>query len=242
MQIATNTTEKLYPDLIEKGGLVSALQSALLEINSPLKVKDNELSLSGFPVYARVESNNRFSQIYIASEERLFISDFWESGIMLGNACTDSLIELAQVLHEWLGTTIILTELAKKFKFIKVDEKAKYFETGREVEWQWQSLQNYIPESMPELLPFLNEANQNPRLRKLFPFTSHYNFCFSRCTGYPFSGDCPYALPSKNSGYQVFDSKGKFIGEGNAKESVELVIKNLPANINGAIRGTAEDL
>lgn len=244
MQLATDTTEEFYPDLIEKGGLVSALQSALIEADSTLKVKDSEIS--GFPVYARVESNKRFSQIYIGSEQRMFISDFWQDGIALGNAHTDSLIELAKVLKEWLETTINLTELSKKFEFVKPDEKAKYFEAGREVEWQWQSLHNYIQRDFPCLVSFLNEASQNIILNQLFPFTSMNTFHFSRCTGFPFSKDCPIVIPieskAENNKYKIVDSKGKYIGEGNARDAVKLVIEHLPPNIGAAMRGTADDL
>jgi Family of unknown function (DUF6193) len=240
MQLATDTTEKFYPDLIEKGGLVSALQFALIETNSTLEVKAS--GISGFPVYARVELNKRFSQIYIGSEQRMFISDFWQDGIALGNAHTDSLTELAKVLKKWLETTINLTELSEEFEFVKPDEKAKYFEAGREVEWQWKSLQNYIPRDFPTLILFLNEANQNTVLNQLFPYTSMNTFHFSRCTGYPFSKDCPIVIPIENTQYKVVNSKGEYLGEGNEKEAVELVVKNLPANIGKAMRGTAEDL
>lgn len=240
MQLATDTTKNLYPDLIEKGGLVKALQSALLEINSNLEAK--EIGIEGFPVYARLELNKRFSQIYISSEQRMFIGDFWESGIMLGNVLTDSLANLVEVLKLWLETSIRLTELSKKFEFVKPDEKAEYFETGHEVEWQWKSLQIYIPQNFPELVPFLNEASNNSRLNKLFPFTSMNTFHFSRCTGYPFSRDCPVVMPLEGNKYKVFLPNREFIGEGNAKEAVELIIQNLPPNTNSAIRGTKDDL
>jgi hypothetical protein len=38
MRLSVNTPENFYPDLIEKGGLVSALQSTFSEIQSPVKV------------------------------------------------------------------------------------------------------------------------------------------------------------------------------------------------------------
>lgn len=116
MHLSVNTPENFYSDLIEKGGLVSALQSAFSEIQSQVKVEELDLELDGFPVYARVESNNRFSQIYIGAEQRMFSFDFWQDGVALGNGYTDSLIELARVLHEWLETEIRITELGKKIR------------------------------------------------------------------------------------------------------------------------------
>jgi hypothetical protein len=213
-----------------------------LWVKVSVKVKDLDLPIGGFPVYARAESNNRFSQIYISAEQRMFTCDFWQNGVALGNSYTDSLIDLARVLHEWIETEISITELSKKFMFVTADEKAEYFEQEREVEWKWQECQKYIPENFPELVPFLNEASQNPKLRRLFPFTSMNTFHFSRCTGYPYSGDCPVVVPLENNRYKVLDSKGEFIGEGNATEAVELVVSHLPFNSGTAVKGTAKDL
>ncbi len=42
--------------------------------------------------------------------------------------------------------------------------------------------------------------------------------------------------------YTVADSKGKFLGEGDAAEAVELIVKHLPPNCGPAIQGTADDL
>lgn len=240
MEIAKDITNNFYPDLVEKGGLDSALQSAFTEIQSSLKVTN--FGTDFLFVCSYVEKNNRSSQIKIASEQRLFIGDFWESGIILGKTYTDSISELVQVIHEWLETSISITELGKKFEFVELHEKAEYFETGREVEWQWKNLHNWIPKYMPELVPILNEASKNSILSKLFPFTSHYDFRFSRCTGSPFTEDCPYAFPLENGQYKVNSYKGKYLGEGDAKEAVELIIKNLPPNTDFAIRGTKDDL
>src|SRR5258708_4271848 len=100
-----------------------------------------------------------------------------------------------------------------------------------------------------------------PVLRRLFPFTSLVWLCFSRCTGYPFSGDCPSVCSSRwipdlaarptpeqraalgsEKPYTVADSKGRFLGEGNAAEAIELIVRHLPPNCGPAVQGTADDL
>jgi hypothetical protein len=64
--IQLGTTVHQYPDLIAAGGLCNAVQSALAELGSTLSVSGLDAP-SNFPVYARVESGSRFSQIYTLS-------------------------------------------------------------------------------------------------------------------------------------------------------------------------------
>lgn len=112
---------------------------------------------------------------------------------------------------------------------------------------------------MADLIPLVEKAMETPALRQLFPYASHVWLCFSRCTGYPFSGDCPHvcssrwiptmeARPSNEQredlgpvkAYTVADAKGKFLGEGDAAEAIELVVRNLPPNCGPAVHGTRD--
>jgi hypothetical protein len=47
----------------------------------------------------------------------------------------------------------------------------------------------------PHLVPLFAAAKATPGLRQLFPYTAHDALFFSRCTGEPRSGGCPYAQP-----------------------------------------------
>lgn len=234
--------QTLYSDIIEKGGLIPAVQSALSDIHSPLTVKGLNPHPHGFPAYARVEANNRFSQIYVAAERPRFSCDYWKEGVLLGSGITDSLIDLARSLNTWIHSQVNTGELTHRFPFVSIEDNAEFFEQGQEVEWKWQECQRYIPQQFPELVPFLNQASQNTILRQLFPFTSLNRFCFSRCTGFPYSYDCPIVSPLRNGLYEVLDSKEKRIGEGSVAEAVEMVISHLPLNCGAAQKGTAKDL
>jgi len=97
--ILSKTTSDLYPDLLAHGGLANSLQSALREIGSSLTVTelDSEFNLA---VFAFVELGTRFSQVYIAAQERLFIFDFWARGVMLAQGQTPRLAEMARAIHK----------------------------------------------------------------------------------------------------------------------------------------------
>ena len=241
--LSTDLTESAcYLDLIEDGGLSPSLQKALLRVGSSLQVKGLGAVLEGLPVCARVERKNRFSQVYVHESQRMFSFDFWESGTMLGRGRTELLSDVARAISDWLEMPAFLTELEGKYSFINVEEKTRSFENGQEVDWTWDNYQTRLPKQFPTLSAFFDEAKQTPVLRRLFPFTSHNRFCFSRCTGYPYSADCPYIGPLDDGRYEVFDHTQRRIGVGIAKEAVTLVVENLPANCGPAIRGTRDDL
>jgi hypothetical protein len=237
--ILAKTTNDLYPDLIALGGLANALQSALREIGSTLPVSelDKDLNLA---VYARVESGSRFSQVYIAAKERLFILDFWARGVMLAQGQTPLLDEMARAIDKWVASSCGTADLAATFRFVAVEPRASAYERGEEVEERWQS---YISEiAIPELPPFVEAASRRPQLRQLFPYTSMNIFCFSRCTGYPFTLDTPFVRPVKENWYEVWSASGVVLGRGDAEAAAELVVANLPPGCGPAVPGTADDL
>lgn len=95
--------------------------------------------------------------------------------------------------------------------------------------------------SSSDLVPLVVEAKKRAELRKLFPYTSHGSLCLSPCTGYPYSGDCPYASPKKAEDYSVFDRTGKPVGRGDAVRAVQLLIDHLPPGFGKAKKGTRDD-
>jgi hypothetical protein len=240
----TDDTGRLYPDLTAAGGLTSALQSTLIAVGSPLTVSALDPAVN-FVVYARVESGPRFSQIYIAVKERLFLFDFWSRGVMLAQGQTPDLGDTARAISRWVGSGCTTAELASSFAFVAAEPAAASFERGEEVEHRWRDyLANLdIPgDPFPELDAFVQAASRRRELRQLFPFTSLNSFCFSRCTGYPFTQDTPHVTPLPNGQYEVVGPDGQALGRGDAEEAARLVVENLPANCGPAIPGTADDL
>jgi len=191
-----------------------------------------------------VEKNRRFSQVYVAAEVRLFLYDFWDRGVMLANASTPDFLQVARSIHEWVQEKANTSQLREAFPFVTLEPIAASFEKDMEVEWKWESLEATIrtQQHKTDLLPLVVAARRKKEVRQLFPFTSLVSLCLSRCTGYPFSGDCPYAVPTKEGQYQVFDASGKVIGRGDAESAVQLLIDHLPPNCGPATKGTADDL
>jgi len=227
---------ELYPDLEVQGGVANALKQSLRSLGSALIV-------TGLGV-ARVEQNRRFSQIYTAAHERLFLYDFWDRGVMLADARTPDLDSVAKSVHAWVEDRVTMTQLRATFAFVVPAEIAEAFENDAEAEWKWSALEEAVrgQDHMSDLLPLVIEAKKRAELRNLFPYASHDNLCLSRCTGYPYSGDCPYAIPEKAKDYSVFDRRGKPVGQGDAARAVQLLIDHLPPGFEKAKKGTRDDL
>jgi hypothetical protein len=254
----------LYPELEEAGGLISAINLEFEKLNLTLAAKADE-SYDKLPVtYARVEHGNKFSQVYIAANEQLYLPDFWRDGVCLANASTNSISDLAQVISYWLTEDVSARILAKKFKFVILSGNADSFDANKGVEYRWKCL--LLDSDNLGLNEFIEVASNNELISKLFPFTSLYTLCFSKCTGYPFdTSDLPNVTPleyihfvlpkntaeyakvnvgasiSENQVYVVTKNKTQYLGKGTAEDALKIVRNNLPDDIQPARNGTADD-
>jgi hypothetical protein len=85
-----------------------------------------------------------------------------------------------------------LADLRDHHPFMTVSDLAFAHEAGTEVEAQWQLMMAHPRIPVRRLVL---AAAEQPALRMLFPYTSLLSLCFSRCTGYPYTGDLPMIEP-----------------------------------------------
>jgi hypothetical protein len=109
---------------VEAGGLADALQRELESVGSTLRVRtlmddghDRKI-VRHFPSYAVVEYEERFSQVYIAAKERLFLFDFWKRGVVLANASTPDLKNVALAINLWVAQKATTGDLAGAYSFV----------------------------------------------------------------------------------------------------------------------------
>jgi len=234
-------TESLYPDLVAAGGLGNALQAALKAVSSRYQIALlNEIY--NLMTYARVEFGSRSSHVKIGAKQRIFQFACCARGVLLANGQTQSLHELALAIDRWLGSHDTAAELAAQFPFVTPEEHASVYERGLEVEERWREYLTGMGKRFPQLVQFLQAAAGKPKLRRLFPFTSMTQFCFSRCTGYPFTRDTPIVQPLPAGIYEVVSPDGQVLGRGNGEEAAGLVVQHLPPGCGAAVAGTADDL
>jgi hypothetical protein len=235
----------MYPELDAVGGLSNALNAEFSKLGSCLKSLATN-SVAAMPSsYSWVERGKKFSQVYLAATEKLYLPDFWKEGVCLAHGQTPNVVDLAQALDWWLCKELSLQELVGAFPFIDPTAEAAVFEEGREIEFMWRRLQT--DESRTELKAFVDVAIRDELLSRLFPFTSLFMLCFSRCTGYPYTYYTPTVTPLERSvlgewAYEVRLPGNTVVGRGSATEALAMVKANLPPGIQPAIKGTAKHL
>ncbi|WP_051965793.1 DUF6193 family natural product biosynthesis protein [Kitasatospora mediocidica] len=89
----------------------------------------------------------------------------------------------------------------------------------------------------PGIVPLIEVAGVEPRLRQLYPFTSHYNLNFSSFTSYPWSIQVPSIDPLHDGRFRVRRPRSsEVIGFANSADAaVSLVVGNLPAGLGPAV-------
>jgi hypothetical protein len=176
--------QAMYPELEKVGGLQNAIDIEFKKFNSDLSVtKDSELDKI-YLTFALIANGQKFSQVYIGAEEKLYLPDFWKEGVCLAHGQTKNISDLVQVLDFWLCHDITTRELADKFSFVVPNDKTFAFDNNKEIEYAWNLILQ--DQSRAELNDFVKLAIKDNILNRLFPFTSLYTLCFSRCTGYPY--------------------------------------------------------
>lgn len=239
------TTAELYPDLVEAGGLPSALQEVLEGFACGLTVDG-----VGEPLpfaYANIRKASRYSQVMIAAHERAFSFDFWSQGVQYGHGWTRDLTEGARSIVAFLVEQATLATMGARFPWVQPSENAEAHELGPGpfVDHAWASLKHWLWDLEPldspirKILPLVIETERRPQLRCLLPFTSMDNLCFSRTTGFPYTNDCPVAFPVEANRFRVADASG-VLGEGDAVRAAELLVANLPPGCVSARHGTAD--
>lgn len=231
---------RFYPDIQASGSLRSSLQDALVSVGSGLAATASE---QWFPLaYARVELAARFVQVYVAAKERLFLSEFWAHGVAFASGQSPDLPETAAAIHAWVSSDRLLTsDMAQRYSWFVPRPEATSYETGTEVDAAWARLLADTSRS-EDTRRAIEAASREPRLRQLFPYTSMFTLCFSRCTGYPFTRDIPCITPLGRGRYSVAEIDGSDIVGGDIDACVAAVLRHLPPDCGPARRGVASDL
>jgi len=236
----------LYSDLLEVGGLSPALQRALQQLSADLRVAEG---VGTSPGWAGVRKGSRGSQVCVALHQRAFHVDFWNQGVQYGHGWTNDLTEVGRAIEAFQVQEASTARMKSDFGWFAIDAGLLH-ERGADsyVAEHWQRLVQSVTSESQEsprrrLEAIVLEAANRPELRQLRPFTSLDVLHFSRTTGFPFTHDCPVAVPIEGGRFRVMSADGKLVlGEGDAVQAADMLVANLPRNCGPAIHGTAESL
>lgn len=247
---------ELYTDLQAAGSLAAALDRVAaglgLDVGDIQPTRSNPLmfaELGGAPQVHRTALS-----VTSAALVRSFVINGWSQGAHLVSGGTTDLGELVRAAAIWRSGAA-LADIRRACPWIEVSELACAHERGPAdavtVMWELVRAQMREGDRPFELgIRAADAAYAEPRLRQLFPYTSHWVLCFSRCTGSPHTFDVPcigYVLSEGR--YQVRwpgwvdDLDRLVLGEADtAEEAVALVVANLREECGAAVAGTRDEL
>ncbi|MEU4358660.1 DUF6193 family natural product biosynthesis protein [Streptomyces virginiae] len=89
----------------------------------------------------------------------------------------------------------------------------------------------------PSVVPLLEAAYAHPRLRRLFPFTSHYSLNLSSCTEHPCLVQVPSVDPMADGRFRVRSVRSAHVigWADTAGEAVALVAAHIPPGLGPAV-------
>ncbi|GAA1382052.1 hypothetical protein GCM10009661_59660 [Catellatospora chokoriensis] len=164
----------------------------------------------------------------------------WGQGIWMVSGSTDDLAEVIKAAVAWRDG-VPLSEIGHVAPFVKVTQRGAAAEKGPEhvVAGEWAGLlQHAETAGWPEFRALVMAAHAEPKLRQLYPYTSHWLLGFSTTTGYPFSPTMVCLAVSSESRYGAYGPGRSVLGEAaTAEEAVRIAANHLPADLGPAVAG-----
>lgn len=226
----------LYPDVIAAGSLASALQQSATALGVDLGIDVIEQPSLLQAEVASVVANRGPARILLAANKRLFLIRGHLHEIVILSGSTPDLRLLVKAAEGWRAGAS-LREIERAAPILYISDLAESTERGpaEAVEARWRLEREFLGGSPAGFEELFNAAYAEPKLRQLWPFTSHRSFHFSRSTGYPGFRDVPYIDPIGDGRYRVTAPDGTLIGEsGHPEDLVAMVVRNLPAGCGPA--------
>ncbi len=243
----TGPNPDLYPDLAAAGSLAAALEHVAIDRGLNLGEVTRNDSDPNWATVTSVARGRESYSIWLGTQERWFIIEGWSRGVRLIHGKTEDLHAVANAAAAW-RTGATLRELRDLCSFVTFSELAEAHERGPAdaVTMKWRLLREEIREDIPfpTVRDLVEAAYAEPRLRQLYPFTSHWSLHFTTCTGFPFTWVVPFVDPLSDGRYRVCGpNRGTVVGEADtAEEAIALVVRHMPTDIGPAVSGTARDL
>lgn len=231
---------ELYPDVVEAGGLVAAIDERARRLGTPLEGVVPGGRSSGERA-AAINSPTGYLAVMAEHTTRSFFVRIRDRGVELAGGSTELLDDVVRAAFAWQSGRG-LRDMHEVAPFMLFDELAEAHERGDAVAVKWRMLRDAEDERISALAAAVESV---PEVAALFPFVSHNVLCLSRVTGYPYTSDAPYVNPYSTPGpsYQVFsgDSARLVADTESPQEALRAVARELPEGYGPARPGTALD-
>ncbi|MGC4768009.1 DUF6193 family natural product biosynthesis protein [Micromonospora sp. DT44] len=237
--------EDLYAEVAASGSLAAALDAVAVQHGLSLggvHALETSSPLTSAVVPSGVAVRDDLAVI-ASTDERRFGIGGWGQGIQLIAGDSGDLVEVVRAAHSWRAG-VPLHDIRRTVPFVALTRRGEVVEQGPAqvvaAEWQWLR-QRAGETDWPNYRALIEAAYNEPRLRQLYPYTSHSVLNFSATTGYPFSPS-PVSLSAhgSRSNFRV-SGRAEVLGEtATATEAVTLAVAHVPADLGPAVAGKYE--
>lgn len=238
----------VYPEVAAAGSLAAVLEVAAARRGWSLAAvppapPETPLHWATVPSLTDWRDNLAVSAI---GAQRCYRIEGWGLGMCLVAGGTDDLGDVVEAAYSW-RTGVPLHDLRRSVPFVRLTHRGEVVEQGPAavVTAEWRVVRQRAEGDGHERHRELVEAAyREPKLRQLYPYTTHQVLSFSITTGYPFSPS-PVSLTAwgpSTSFYRVWAVGGVTVGDvPTAEEAVALAVRHLPANVGPARAGSYAD-
>ena len=224
----------LYPEVAAQGSLATALQASAADQGLSLPMIATPSDPLRHATIASVLPHRE--ALFVAAwhfERRWWVSGSANNGILISGTTPD-LHQLPNVIFGW-ARGASLDEIAQTATFDVLTGRFEVPDNNPTdiiaSEWQWL-LKDARNADWPEYDALIKAAYAEPRLRRLYPYTSHWALSFS-ATPYPFTPSFATLVASRGGDYTVREGRnGPTLREVvTPAEAVSIAVDHLPEDL-----------
>ncbi|MFJ9011022.1 DUF6193 family natural product biosynthesis protein [Streptomyces canus] len=233
---------EFYPDVVEVGGMAAALHRSAADLGVPLVLVPGRAGTPDSVGVATTAPGRLPMEVFPRAESRAFQIAGRAGGVDIVTGVTRELRDVVEAGAAWGGGTS-MSRMREELPFLWVDPIAEAHERGpaAAVEAQWELLREKAAETpgFPEFGLLVEAAYAEPRLRRLFPFTSHWTVAFSSCTGRPYHDEVAIRPVYGGGPYIVLrhPNTGAYGEVPTVAEAVAVALAHLPDSVGPAVAG-----
>ncbi|MER8185711.1 DUF6193 family natural product biosynthesis protein [Kitasatospora sp. NPDC094015] len=226
-----------YPDLAAAGTLAAALERLSAELGLDLGPVTHQEADPYRAELAGAAPDRGPCVIEARAGEPRFTLSCRSGGIELLRATGAELRELAEVAAVWHGGGSLheVRPLVRPSVTFRTRAEAREHGPAHTVEFAWRWLHERARHlhRFPGFRLLVEAAYAQPRLRGLYPHTSHHILRFAGRTTYPFPREAPFVEPCHDGCYRVHAATGGAVlhESASAAEAVAVVLAHLPADL-----------
>ncbi len=233
-----------FKKIVSRPEKVESIQERLIRIGSDLIIEDS--------MFVKVE--NRMSQLITSMADGTTNVDFWENGMCWNSYSTKNLDEIALVIHLWNKERGNSKTIENQITELTFPTQLKMIEKSNQdyIRWHWNNLIENSTHRSENEITLIKLLSKNDVTNKLMTFNQLWDFGLSRYIG-EYGDELKNNLiratiresevivkTEKQAVNSIWKGEMESIGSGTPHKAYEIIIDNLPENIDWAEYQTLE--